>query len=423
MNCNHPNIRRRILLGGGALSFVCLTIGSVHAETDIELDEVTLRRYGARLDGITDDSDAIQKAIDIVVQRSSLDGHPAVAIILPAGRVLLKKALYTHGADFLLRGVGQDLTVVEMAQGGNGVIIHGESSSEAIGYLELANLSIVDGNSEGSGAAAIVSYHAPNAMQPAMTWQNIAFRKWRTAAKITNCPRNWHCENVTVYGPDFHIQSGAAFEISSIGPGGCYSYNFINVFIANYTWGWLYNIQSPLEGQRFIACTCYNGWGMVRAVVKQSAAMSVGDEAYQSLLWSFDECDWQGLGYALDMTGCRNIRVTGGFYIANLNSSSLKIPYNRFRRRYFSFNNCRDIVASGVELDVLAHTEDSLSLVYIGPSTRNIRFRDTIIASYAPIYAIWEIDGDIQKLNFQKSGTIYNKFIGKSEIVLLKNQK
>lgn len=407
-------IRRRVFLRN-ALSLICYSTNKVAlAESCVELDEKHLRSYGAQLDGITDDSGAIQRAIDNVVHLSSQNGHPAVAITLPAGNVLLKKALLTHGADFALRGTGQNLTIIKMAPEGNGVLVHGEASKPAIGYLELSSLSIIDANPQGSGAPAIICYQSPNAVQPAMTWQNIVFRKWRTAAKITNCPRNWYCENVAVYGPDFQMQIGAAFEITSTDSNGCYSYIFIDIFIVNYTWGWLYNIRAPLEGQRFISCTCYNGWGMVRAVVQKSKN---SEEVYRSLLWSFENCDWQGLGYAFDMFGCRNIRISGGFYIANHNTTFLPIPDNRPRRRYFSFINCRDIIISGVEIDVLAHTENELSLIYISSSTKNIRAHDMIIACYTPIYAIWEIDNTIKEVNFQNSNTIYNHWLGKKEIL------
>lgn len=415
-------MKRRVFLGS-AISLIYCTTSTTLAEPCSELDERCLRNYGARLDGVTDDSDAIQKAIDTAVHLSTTSGRASVAITLPAGHILLNKALFTRGVDFVLRGAGQDITIISMGRGGNGVLIHGKATDPAIGYLELANLSLVDSNSQGSGPPAVFCYQSPTAAQPAMTWQNIAFRKWRTAAKITNCPRNWHCENVTIYGPDFQMQPGAALEINSVGPGGCYSYSFIDVFIVNYMWGWLYNVQSPLEGQRFIACTCYNGWGMVRVTVQNTKTGEQGEDIYRSLLWSFEDCDWQGLGYAFDMSGCRNIRISGGFYIANRNITSLPIPNGRPRRRYFSFINCRDIIMSGVELDVLAQTESTLSLIFIALSSKNIRIHDLIIASYAPIYAVYELENTTEEANFQESGTIYNKWVGEKEFIKIKDIK
>lgn len=357
------------------------------------IDEVTLRKGGAFLDGRHDDAPVLQALIDRAAIATPYTSCPVLLFDLPAGAILLGSPLRTGHCHVTFRGAGQDLTILLMRAGGSGLIVHGTEQDPARGYLQLQDIGLTDGNPKGSGCSGLSIRFAPDAPQSAMTWQGVALRKWTQAARIINCPRNWHCENVTVFGPDFAMQPGAGLEISSTPhfSQGCFTYIFINVLIANYTWGWDYDIQAPLEGQRFYACTCYNGWGMVRAKVHATPDASDGvDETYRSVIWYFMDCDWQGLGYALDLVHCRNIVVRGGFYIANRNTDRAPVPDQRPKRRYMSFVGCSDILLDGVKFDVFVGSEPDLVLVYVDGTSDNFRARDTNVLSYAPIGAAFE---------------------------------
>ena len=154
---------------------------------------------------------------------------------------------------------------------------------------------------------------------------------------------NLHCENVTVYGPDFAMQDAAGFDIASTADfsHGCVTYVFLNVLVANYAWSWRFDIRAPVEGERFYSCTCYNAWGMVRAHCDGGTRPGQAGDAYKSLLWYLVDCDWQGLGYGLDLVNLRDVVVDKAFLIANPNKDALAIPPTsgsaaaRPRRRYF----------------------------------------------------------------------------------------
>lgn len=399
--------RRRTLIGIGlAAPFLAATSASADKRvSSLRIDEAELRHRGAALDGKTDDLHVLQECIDESSVTTSDMACSSILFDLPAVTICLSGPLQTKGRNLTLRGAGQDLTVLVMETGGKGILTHGTPSEPAKGYLQLQDIGFDDGNLKGSGCTGISVHFAAEAPQAAMTWQGVALRKWSQGATIVNCPRNWHCENVTVFGPDFAMQEAAGFRIISEPhfTQGCFTYIFINVLVANYSWGWDYDIRSPLEGQRFYSCTCYNGWGMVRSRVNASPDRRNSiDETYRSVIWYFMECDWQGFGYALDLVHCRNIIVRGGFYIANRNVDHLPIPDGRPRRRYMSFVDCGDILLDGVKFDVFAGSESDLSLVYVDGRSDTFRARDTNVLSYAPIYCAFEF-ADPERPNPQRN--------------------
>ena len=384
-------IRRRSTLVGTLATLAWAEARAASPAYVVALGETELRTRGARFDGVSDDYPALQDAIDAALRQSKPSASVAVAMILPACRTLLSAPLDTGGCNFVLQGAGRDATIVSLRAGGIGVLVHGTHAQPAEGSLELGELTIEDRHGGETGAVGVSVVFGSNATQPTMTWREMSLRGWRAPSQIVNCPRNWHCGNVAVIGPDFTIQDGAAFEILSTSDRGCFSYFFVDVFVSNYRWGWRYDIRAPLEGQRFSACTCYNGWGMVQAVVSPDLQARHGiDMSYRSLLWAFDDCDWQGLGFALDMHSCRDILVRGGYFIANLNKGTLRLPGSQPRRRYLSFSACQDVVLDGVEIDVQPGMESTLALVCVDAGTTGFIARDTIIASFSNIYAAWE---------------------------------
>ncbi|MBS1067932.1 hypothetical protein [Gluconobacter cerinus] len=392
----HADINRRRALIGMGLAAPFFAAASASAEKRVSLlriDETELRRRGAVLDGEIDDLHVLQACIDESAVTTPNMACPSILFDLPAVTICLSGPLQTGGRNITLRGAGQDLTTLVMKTGGNGILTHGTSENPAKGYLQLQDIGFDDGNPKGSGCTGLSIHFAADAPQAAMTWQGVSLRKWSQGATVVNCPRNWHCENVTVFGPDFAMQKASGFKIISEPHfiQGCFTYVFVNVLVANYSWGWDYDISSPLEGQRFYSCTCYNGWGMVRSRVHATPDRRNSiDETYRSVIWYFMECDWQGFGYALDLVHCRNIIVRGGFYIANRNIDHLPIPDGRPRRRYMSFVDCGDILLDGVKFDVFAGSEPELSLVYVDGRSDNFRARDTNVLSYATIYCAFE---------------------------------
>ncbi len=389
--------RRSVLAAPILMSFAAKM--ALSASSAIVADTAVMITYGAKLDGETDDLPAINAILAEARKRAPAPAIPSVLFDFPAGTVALSGPPQSGFCHVTIRGAGQTVTTLLMKAGGSGIWQHGSAQSPALGYFQAEDISFVDGNANGSGCIGLSFCFAPEAPQSCMTWQGVALRKWTRPAQIINCPRNWHCENVTVFGPDFTMQDAAGFEIASTVDfsQGCFTYVFINVLIANYAWGWQYDIQAPLEGQRFYSCTCYNGWGMVQARCHGGSEPGQAGKAYKSVLWYFLDCDWQGLGYALDLVNLRNVVVDNGFFIANPNKEALAIPPTpgaiepRPRRRYFSFAGCEDVVLRNVKLDVLqAGIEPSLALVFVDAESTLFRAYDTSVHSFSTIFAGFE---------------------------------
>jgi hypothetical protein len=372
---------------------------ALSAPSAMVVDAAVLRTYGAKLDGEADDLPAINAILAEARKRAPASIIPSVLFDFPAGTVALSGPPQTGFCHVTIRGAGQTVTKLLMKAGGSGIWQHGSAQSPALGYFQAEDISFVDGNANGSGCIGLSFRFAAEAPQSCMTWQGIALRKWTRPAQIVNCPRNWHCENVTVFGPDFTMQDAAGFDIASTVDfsQGCFTYVFINVLIANYAWGWRYDIQAPLEGQRFYSCTCYNGWGMVQAHCHGGAGPGQAGETYKSLLWFLVDCDWQGLGYGLDLVNLRNVVVDSGFFISNPSNDALAIPpmpgttKPRPRRRYFSFAGCEDVVLRDLEFDVMqAGIEPSLALVFVDAESTLFRAYDTNVYSLSTIFAGFE---------------------------------
>ena len=389
-----------VLAGSAASSTAIARLARPASQRNaITADEDTLRAYGAQLDGVADDLPAITRIIADATAKAEQGVVPSIVFDFPAGRILLSGPPQSGACNVTIRGAGQNVTFLVMRSGGDGLWIHGTPEKPAIGYLQLSDISLIDSNATGSGCLGLSIRFAADAPQPAMTWQGVAFRKWTRPIAVVNLPRNWHCENVTVFGPDFAMQAHAAFEIASTPDftQGCFGYAFSNVFVANYAWGWHYDIQAPLEGQRFHACTCYNGWGMIRAYCHGGTGLGQVGPNYKSLLWYIVDCDWQGLGYGLDLVAIRNVMVDRGYFIADALTNPLDAPpapgssLARERRRYFSFVGCDDVVLRDVRLDVLDRgIEPSLALVFVDEGCKLFRAYNTHVVSFSRIHAGFE---------------------------------
>ncbi len=356
----------------------------------VQADVRLLRALGAKLDGLTDDLAAFQSVIaQARATTPAVSGTPTVVFDIGGCAVLLSGPVQTGTCHVVFRGSAPNVGGLYMVSGGSGIIQHGTASNPAVGYLHIENLLLKDLNINGSGAAAVSAVFATSAADSCLTLQGLEIQKFSQAFSLTDTPRGLHAQNVTIFGPDNAIQNAPAIGmVSTAGfTAGDFSSTWINVLTANYRNGWEYNIASALEGQVFYSCRSYNGWGLIQ--VRNTAP-----NGYKSLLWSFTDCDWQGLGFALDMQGCRNVSVRGGYWIANVNTSGLLPPSSAPRRRYFSFEGCTDVRLDQLEIDVLPGQDQQLSLVYCDAACQRVRITRNVFISYSTVYAAIELDAN-----------------------------
>ncbi|MCP1274015.1 glycoside hydrolase family 55 protein [Gluconobacter albidus] len=353
----------------------------------IVADAQMLRAYGAKFDGSHDDGPAFNA---IIAASASLGFVPApisvptILFLLPAGTCYVATLIQSDNQNIVIRGAGVQNTVMLMAAGGPGIWRHGTDEKDssgnftglAKGYFQYSDLMFQDGNISGSGSIGVEINMAPNNLPVCMTTVNYSFFKFTRPMVVRNVQRGWHNSNGTFFGPDNVIQPYGAMEIVSNNTGNpCFSYTHINVMTVNYEFGWDYQVAWQLEGQVFYSCRSYSGWGMVRAAV-QPSALGSGISHYQSVIWYFTDCDWQGYGYALDMANVRNVVVRGGYYITNENAPTPPAdPITgdaRTTRAYFSFTGSNAVFLDKVAVDFTDSTGSDTSIVYADATTTNL---------------------------------------------------
>lgn len=329
----------------------------------------TLADFGAKIDGQTDDLAALNSYIAyyqglVSDLPAGIQGTGFIFVDMPPGVMLISGPPEDTGDyNLMIRGAGQGVSIIKMESGASGLWIHGTTTSPSTGILQIRDISFLDGNSAGTGVPAIQCSFSEDSTRSAntLTLDNVEFRSFTTCMKITDMPRNCYATNVLCYGPDDTFQAGGAFEISSTASSafGNFTWVWTRVMVTNYEWGWDYQSITPMEGHRWYSCTCYNGWGMIRAAI-QNTVNGYAEDAYQSPIWYINDCDWQGLGFALDLYNARNVIVRGGFYFCNSLSgdpvSGDTIPNDprgdtRDHRSVMAFYSCGNITLDGVEFD------------------------------------------------------------------------
>ena len=101
---------------------------------------VDIKNFGAKGDGITDDSEAFVEAL------AELNGG---AILIPAGRYKITKQLVLERSNLVLRGEGSDQTVLWFPEPLSSIIGHGEHGG-AHGWSFGGGVIEVRGKMEGS---------------------------------------------------------------------------------------------------------------------------------------------------------------------------------------------------------------------------------------------------------------------------------
>ncbi|AQS88280.1 hypothetical protein AA101099_1764 [Neoasaia chiangmaiensis NBRC 101099] len=386
---------------GSGLLFTVTGAPSAATGYEIVADEHLMRAYGATFDGSHDDSGAIQAIIN--ASRTLTPAPIALPTILfrfPACGSLIANRITSGAHNISITGAGQQNTVLEMISGGAGGWQHGTQSAPATGYFQFSNAMLQDGNPHGSGSIGIEINAAPSNFPNCLTTTDFTLFKWARPMVVRNVPRGWECRNGCFFGPDYSVQQYGAIDVVSNNTGhGCFSYTFANVMTVNYFWGWRYNVAWQLEGQVFYSCRSYSGWGMVQANVSPSALGSdIAD--YQSPLWYFTDCDWQGYGYGYDLKNVRNVRIRGGYLISNAldNTSGSVLPpapgdttnTPRTRRAYVSLIDCADVVSDGLCCDFSDANGGDTSIFYTDNKTNGARFRGTSFLAATNPYTAFE---------------------------------
>jgi hypothetical protein len=151
---SHDLSRRRLLAGAGAAGALAGVAGLIPGRgADPALAAgandgvVSVKDFGAKGDGVTDDSAAIQKAVD----ETAGDGR---TVFLPAGVYMLQKAV--HMRDGLtMKGAGRFVTILRLMPSSNGPILETQVKNQFDEDLTLMDVTLDGdaGNTEQTGGS------------------------------------------------------------------------------------------------------------------------------------------------------------------------------------------------------------------------------------------------------------------------------
>ncbi|EHP94865.1 hypothetical protein [Methylorubrum extorquens] len=265
------------------------------------------------------DGHAIQRRIDLAAS-----GGVASCTVLPRGTKALTSFPINSTAVSACHVSSPGPASIRCVGAAPGCWVHGTEAAPANGAFTWRGVDLeVDPATSTVSTTLLTTFFGTAGIGrgQCLTLQKARFNRGNRGWLIGNMPRGLTVDDLQVFGPDFAMQAGAGIEVKVTDAGnyGSFSYSWKDVIVANYTWGWDHTCTQALEGVLFQGCHAYNGWGFCR--VRNNRA-----GYYYSLLWEFSGCDWEGLGFALDMYRVRGVRVRGGFWIATANNDSRPLP-------------------------------------------------------------------------------------------------
>lgn len=321
------------------------------------------------------------------------------SIHLPPGGTRISRTIDTQGAETSIIGSGRGVTHLILMSSGTvnssmPLIKHGLGDNPpgpagAMRQFQIANLCLKCEAPSKTGTIALdLSYYEHTGGFFATSIRDVDIVGFEKPVRVRNPNRGLMMDTVGIYGPDVTVQPSAAIEVItdtySTQHSGCGS--FKSVRIANYRWGWDFQMdrdggvqanRRSMEGLVFVDCGIQNCWGLVRA--RSTIA------EYWSALWEFHGCDWQGYGYALDMTGCNQVLVRGGYWIANgeyPNQDPNPPGVDTGLRRYFKFANCQNVLLERMRIDVPGNYPAHV-IVDIEPDCKDVLIKDNTVRDFA----------------------------------------
>ncbi|WP_156375497.1 hypothetical protein [Methylobacterium sp. Leaf125] len=364
---------------------------------------------------------AIQRDIDL--QASAFNGR--AIIVLPACEALITNPIDATNVDLHLTGAPGLITKISVTGGAQSALMQGNWTTGSSRTLSLQNIAFKNNATDKTNSFGLFAHHsASNGLLNALIVQNCSFHFFPAGVGLKNIGRGVDFSNVVVSGPDFVKQSNGGVQVwgTQAATYGIFSHRYYNVLVSNYRWGWDFQgDRCSIEGQSFFACAAYNGDGLIN--VNHNGLGNDGSSGYRSLLWSFDNCDWEGLGMAIQMKNCTNVRINGGFWIyhARYNIAVDRIYYfdntplpEGWERSIMNFETCSDVVVNATQL--ATQYMNNSCLVNVGAGCTSIVLQNNIVTTYGETGNGFRLAGAVSNQCFE-TGTRWLSWAGGPKIV------
>ncbi|GAA2689950.1 glycoside hydrolase family 55 protein [Actinoplanes palleronii] len=264
--------RRALLTGGGAVAVGAGVTGAVVGRYMSAADTagtsfLDVRQFGAAGDGKTDDTRALQKALDAAAAGAGL-------VFLPAGVYLTRRLVL--GSNVHLRGAGGDTTVLRLHPGANSAILESDGfarlsgTGDAGGILGFSIRDLtLDGNKDENpdGGFGLRIYGCQYELSELIVFncrQDGVYSEWSGTAGLPGLSHQMEARLTAVRS---HHNGGSGFNFN-----GPHDSMFVNC-LAFENEGIGFRLAGEAHATSMVNC---HGWGIAQTVSFDLAALAIG---------------------------------------------------------------------------------------------------------------------------------------------------
>ena len=297
-------------------------------ENKVKSIEVNVVDYGAKFDGVTDDTQAFLDAIAAFPNGAS--------IIMPKGTAIISAPIILP-SNFTLRGKGIDQTILKLANNNNGSVVQ---------VLQNKNVTVedftIDGNSDYQTSSSPLLYWKARYI----TTRNVKIVKSRTIAINASNVEYSTIENCVLKG----TLSNTVISFSNDAVEYANGYNIIrNNFISEgYLDGIIYNNNNGIIDGNII-------WGCGAIPTNTAGGIYSNNKTGLTIV---NNIIYQNDGNGIDLLDCKNIIINGNL---SKDNNSAGIMLSSCKHAVVSNNICRNNAVNPV-----ANQNDGISILNYG---------------------------------------------------------
>ncbi|MFC7528582.1 glycosyl hydrolase family 28-related protein [Actinoplanes sp. GCM10030250] len=264
--------RRALLTGGGAVvvgaGVTGAAVGRYTSDTEVTSSPfLDVRQFGAAGDGKTDDTRALQKALDAAAAGAGL-------VYLPAGTYLTRRL--TLASNVHMRGAGGDATVLQLHPGANSAILESAGFADLTGTSEPGGITgfsvrdlALDGNKDknAEGGYGLRIYGCQYELSEVIVFncrQDGIYSEWSGASGLPGLSHQMEARLTAVRS---HHNGGTGINFN-----GPHDSMFVNC-LAFENEGIGFRLAGEAHATSLVNC---HGWGIAQTVSFDLAALAIG---------------------------------------------------------------------------------------------------------------------------------------------------
>ncbi|MEE9481842.1 hypothetical protein [Methylobacterium ajmalii] len=302
-------------------------ISSITSFNGIDTTGYSLGQWQAMVWQVGSLSDEIDGVAMQAVLNSQMREPYRCVLEIPANSIaLLSRSLISHANLFvtgtgIIRAVGAPFTIIQ----------HGDAGLYIMGEVHITQTRF-----ECNGGKVLEAYFSTftgaGGGKTCFIQDVTGINCGADAITLVNPPRTMRLDSVTLWANSYTYGSGFRFvaqpyPVGTVGndqrvDGASFSYTLTDCQTSNFEWGFEWDLKtdtspqsyfSPggkMEGVVVLSCRAYNGYGFAKVTNSFNLGNSYN---YGSPLWTFRDCDYQGWGQFLELSGLTDVIIDGNW--------------------------------------------------------------------------------------------------------------